>query len=165
MDVTDIAPQEQEYQPTDSQLERAAAIRKFNFRFVYLPIGLISLVVLLTVLALLYLALFPPNEETLQSISGLADAVTILGIMPLLLLCTIVPTLAVVATVQGKRRGIAPIRQLQLLLWRLDRGMTGLKRTIGRVAQKLANPFITIQAALAFVGSFLRRVASIFKQG
>ena len=57
MDVTDIAPHEQEYQPTDSQLERAAAIRKFNFRFVYLPIGLISLVVLLTVLALLYLAL------------------------------------------------------------------------------------------------------------
>jgi hypothetical protein len=165
MDMIEIAPPEQEYQPTVSQLERAAAIRRFNFRFVYLPIGLITLVVLVTVIGLIYLAIFPPNEETLNTISGMADAATILGIIPLLLLCAIIPTLAVVATVQGKRRGIAPILQLQLLFWRLDGAMSSLKQTIGRLAQKLANPFITIQAALAFVRSFLRRVASIFKQG
>ena len=165
MDVTDITPIEQEYQPTSSQLERAAAIRKFNFRFVYLPIGLISLVTLLSVLALLYLALFPPNDETLERISGMADAATIIGTIPLLVLCAIFPTLAIVATVQGKRRGIAPIRQLQLLFWRLDGGIGSGKQVIGRYAQKLANPFIIVQGAFAFVRAFLHRVASLFKQG
>ena len=165
MEVTDIAPLKPEYQPTVAQLERAAAIRRFNFLFVYLPIGFISLVALVTVFGLLYMAIFPPNEETLQTISGMADAATILGIVPLLVLCAIVPTLAVVATVQGKRHGIAPIMQLQLLFWRLDAGMASLKRTIGRLAQKLANPFITIQAVFAFARSFLRRITSIFKQG
>jgi len=165
MDVTDIVPIEQEYQPTSSQLERAAAIRKFNFRVVYLPIGLISLVTLIAVLALLYLALFPPNDGTLETISGMADAATILGIVPLLVLCAIFPTLAIVATVQGKRRGLAPIRQLQLLLWRLDGGIGSGKQAISRFAQKLANLFITIQGAFAFIRTFLHRAARLFKQG
>jgi hypothetical protein len=165
LDVVDVALIEQEYQPTDSQLERASAIRKFNFRFVYLPTGLISLVVLIAVISLLYLSLFPPNEETQETISGIADAVTILGVIPLLILCAIVPTLAVVATVQGKRSGIAPLRQLQLLMWRLDSGIYGGRLVIERIAQKLANPFIVIQGAIAFIQTLIRRVASIFKQG
>ena len=165
MDVTDITPIEQDSQPTDSQLARAAAIRRFNFRFVFLPIGFISLVLLITTIGLLYLALFPPNEYTSQTISGMADAATIIGIIPLLLLCAIFPTLAIVATVQGKSRGIAPIRQLQLLLWRLDGGIYGVRQVIGRIAQRVANPFIAVQAAFAFVSTLLKRIVSLFKKG
>ncbi len=165
MDVTDLVPPKEEYQPTSSQLDRASEIRRFNFRFIYLPIGFISLVFLVAVLGLLYLALFPPTDETADTISGMADAFTILGIFPILLLCAIFPTLMIGAFIQGKRRGMAPLRQLQLLLWHLDGGITSGKRVIRRIAQRLANPFITLQVLLAFVRSILHSIARLFKQG
>ncbi|HUS94588.1 MAG TPA: hypothetical protein VMZ24_05365 [Patescibacteria group bacterium] len=165
MEVTDLVPPKEEYQPTSSQLDRASEIRRFNFRFVYLPIVFISLVFVLAILGLLYLALFPPTDETAETISGIADAFTILGIIPLLLLCAIFPTLWIGAFIQGKRRGMAPLRQLQLLLWRLDGGITSVRRVIQRIAQKLANPVIIFQAFFAFVRSILHSIARLFKQG
>ncbi|MGD2049286.1 MAG: hypothetical protein PVH03_07315, partial [Chloroflexota bacterium] len=82
MTVPDVVPEKTEYTPTPSQLERGASIKRFNRLFVYLPISFFSVVAILITILLLYLSLNPPTDETLLTISGIADAVVILGTIP-----------------------------------------------------------------------------------
>ncbi|NJN53767.1 MAG: hypothetical protein HC804_02790, partial [Anaerolineae bacterium] len=69
----------------------------FNRLYVYVPVGLITAVVLTLSLYLLYLALFPPTAETYLFLSGLADFVLILMLIPVVLIFGVTMTASLVA--------------------------------------------------------------------
>ena len=159
-----VLPMEPVFEPSTRQLERAKEIRRFNLLYIYFPIVSLSLVVLLLVLALIYLGLNPPALETLQTLSGIADAVVILGLIPTIILCGIFPTLVIGVTVQARKQGIAPIQQLQVLLWRLDRLIGTGRMKVDEVAPKIARPFINIHATVAYIKTLFKQIIRIFKR-
>lgn len=164
MTSPEIIPEKTEYAPTTIQQERAASIKRFNRLFVYLPISFLSVVAVLMTILLLYLSLNPPTEDTLLTISGIADAVVILGTIPAMVICGILPALFLATTIQARKQGMAPLRQLQLLLWRMDSGIGLVRQRVGETAPKIAQPFITVHAKFAFVQTFIKRIPHLFKR-
>ncbi len=164
MTVPQIVPDKTEFEPTTAQQQRAASMRRFNTLYIYLPIGFFGFVAIIIVLILLYLSLNPPAAQTLKTISGIADAVVILGTVPAIIICGIIPTLAIVGTVQARRRGMAPLRQLQVLLWRMDRGVGIVRQKVDDMAPKIARPFIQIHGAFAYVQNLFNRIVRVFKR-
>ncbi|MEM7336447.1 MAG: hypothetical protein AAF490_30490 [Chloroflexota bacterium] len=71
------------YQPTPQQLERTRALKRFNLLFVYLPIGLFTAIVLVVMGFLVWLTFGGRAESTLTAVSGMADLILILILIPL----------------------------------------------------------------------------------
>lgn len=164
MTVPDVVPEKTEYSPTTIQQERAASIKRFNRLFVYLPITFFGIVAILTTIILLYLSLNPPTEETLLTISGIADAVVILGTIPVMIVCGIFPALFLVTVVQARQRGMAPLRQLQTLLWRMDSGIGLARQKVEEIAPRIARPFIIIQGRLAYFHALIKKIPHLFRR-
>lgn len=164
MTMSEVTPEKTEYIPTPIQQERAASLRRFNRLYVYVPVSLFSVVAILITVFLLYLSLNPPTEETLKTISGIADAVLILGTIPAIIVCGIVPTLILVTTVQARKRGMAPLRQLQTLLWRMDSGVGMVRQKVDETAPKIARPFITVHAKLVYFQTLLKRIPHLLRR-
>lgn len=164
MTVPEVIPEKTEYIPTLVQQERAASLRRFNRLYIYLPITFFGIVAILITVFLLYLSLNPPSVETLQTISGMADAVVILGTIPAIIVCGIVPALFLVTTVQARKRQMAPLRQLQTFLWRMDSGVGIVRQKVGETAPKIARPFITIHAKLAYFQTLFSRIPHLFRR-
>ncbi len=164
MTVPEVAPEKIEYIATPIQQERADSIRRFNRLYVYGPISFFGIAAILITIFLLYLSLNPPSEETLPTISGIADAVLILGTIPAIIVCGVVPALFLVTTYQARKRGMAPLRQLQTLLWRMDSGVGMVRQKVDETAPKIARPFITVHAKLAYFQTFLKRIPHLFRR-
>jgi hypothetical protein len=164
MTLPEVVQEKTEYTPTTVQQERAASIKRFNRLFVYLPISFFSVLAILLTILLLYLSLNPPTDETLSTISGIADSVVILGIVPTLVLCAIVPALFLVTTFQARKQGMAPLRQLQFLLWRMDSGIGLVRQKVNETAPKIARPFITVHSKFAFFQTLLKRIPHLFRR-
>lgn len=150
MESQEIVPEPLPYQATQTQLLRRAELRKFNLIRVYLPIAFFSLVTLALIISLLFISLNPPQEQTPETISGIADAIVILGIIPLMMICAIFPILFLAATFQVKSRDSAPIRRTQSLLWQIDAALMKIGATVTRIAGKIGAPFITIHSRFAY---------------
>jgi len=159
-----IVPEKVEYEPTLSQKERAALLRRFNSKFVYAPIIFSGLIVVILVLLLLYVALNPPTLEALETISGISDAVIILFTIPAMIFCSILPIVFVAATVQARKQGIAPLKQLQVLMWRMDGGVGTVRQKTNEIASRIAAPFIKVHSISAYIVTLLRQLTSIFKR-
>lgn len=153
------------FEPSNRQLERAARIRRFNRIYVFLPISLASIIALALTILLIFLALGIGTVEVRETISGIADSVLILTIIPTMVLCAIVPTAFIAISIQTRQRGIAPIRQTQWFFWRVqDRfGFLGIR--IGRLMEKFREPIMRISARYAYLQTFLIRLIKIFKRG
>jgi hypothetical protein len=164
MTVPDVVPEKTEYTPTPSQLERGASIKRFNRLFVYLPISFFSVVAILITILMLYLSLNPPTDETLLTISGIADAVVILGTIPAIIVCGIFPALFLVAVVQARQRGMAPLRQLQTLFWRMDSGIGLVRQKVNETAPKIARPFIVVYAKFAYFQALIKKIPHLFRR-
>lgn len=153
------------YQPTTAQLERAAALRRFNRLAVYLPALLFALVALILFILMLINAL--PNEgshNTRQFLSGLADIILIVTIIPLWLVLTLIPVGAVVLVYQMRQRDVAPLRGLQRLFWRIESKLGMVQQKTEEVAPKVAQPVVTANAKLAFVFEWLDQMRYFFSR-
>jgi hypothetical protein len=157
-------PPKQKIEPTSSQLERAAAIRRFNTLYIYMPIGLGAFLVVGLVILLLIAVLASPALQTLLTVSAVADIVVIAWIIPTMVACAILPSLFIFLTVQGRQRGSAPIRQLQLLMWRADNILWTVREKVNDIAPRVANPFIRAHAAAAYVSALFKNILRIFSR-
>jgi len=117
------------FEPHAEQVARAAALRRFTRLYVYVPVGLVTAVVLTIFLYLLYLALFPPTEDTYLFLSGLADFVLILMLLPVVLIFGLVMTAVIGGYIyynyfmDEADRPIPPAPpygRVRTLLWRID---------------------------------------------
>lgn len=153
------------YQPTTAQLERAAALRRFNRLVVYLPVLLFALVTLALFILMLINAL--PNEgshNTRQFLSGLADIILIVTIIPLWLVFTLIPVGAIVVFWQMRQRDISPLRGLQTLFWRIESKIGTVQQKTEEVAPKVAQPVINANAKLSFVMTWLDAMRHFFRR-
>lgn len=150
------------YQPTPEQLERAAALRRFNRLYLYLPLAVFSLAGLVLIGLLLW-GVFSPNiVGTREFASGLADLVVILTTLPLLLLCALVPAGAVGLAVYRRQQPKREHGRFQTLIWRLDALVTKAKDTAATTLPKAAAPLIKGHAWVAYVRTWYETVRQQF---
>jgi hypothetical protein len=150
--------------PTSTQEERAARIRRFNLLYVYLPIGLLSLIVVVIVLFLLIYTLTPLGQGNNIVVAALADVIVIVYSVPLMILCAILPTAFVFLTIQSRKKGIAPLRQSQSFLWRVETELVYVQSKVKLVAQQIARPFLYLNGIGAFIQSFVNRLLKLFSR-
>ncbi len=150
--------------PTLMQEERAKAIRRFNRLFVYAPIVILSLISLAIIVMLLYFVVYPPSSETYAIISGIADAVVIMGVLPLIILTGALLVIIFSVWVRGRRRGFAPVRGSQRLLWRVEWALSDVQRITGQVANQIVRPFISIHAFAAYIRRLFHHLGRLLKR-
>ena len=161
-----------EFEPSSSQLERAKAIRRFNWRFVYIPL-IIGIVIVLVLLGLmLWVGLAPQQAESYRPFfSGLADIVLIFTLIPMMMLCSIGPIALIGLGAfryqkrqEQKESGEPepPARGLQLLLWRVDSLLDKASSSVQTHAPKAATPIIQVNAFLAYVESLIKQIRNLF---
>lgn len=164
MEVTNSVTTSTEYVPTTTQLERAAALKRFNRLVVYLPIIVAALIVLIVVGLLFWVALIQPGEASRETVGGIADAVIILVSIPMMLLCAIPSILFIAITIQGRKKGMAPLKRVQVLFWRLDNIVLRIQSTIQRTMPKIAAPVISGHALVAYVRNLLTQLVNLLKR-
>jgi uncharacterized integral membrane protein len=164
MDPQELSQVEQSYEPTQEQAERAATLRRFNMLFVYGPIGLIAGIALGLVIFLLIVALNPPSDDALQFISGLADVALVIALLPLLIVGAALLGLIAYGYVRARQQGMAPIRQTQRLLWRMDNVAGRLRGRTKEIASIVARPFISANSLVAYVKALMNQVLRLLKR-
>ena len=154
--------------PTPEQLERLEKRKRFRNRYIYAPTVVVTLLWLVVVAALLWLIGGAENEfEYRQILSGIADAIAILFLLPTVLLCA-VPPLAVVGFYmyrrQQKRELPANVEQLPLM-WRIENIITRVKvRLETTVLPAIASPVITAYAVAAFMGTLFIEIRKMISR-
>ncbi|GIK55245.1 MAG: hypothetical protein BroJett015_09080 [Chloroflexota bacterium] len=153
------------FEPSEEQMSRAAALRRFNRLYVYAPVGVVTAVVLLTFLYLLYLALFPPTEETYLFLSGLADFVLIMMLLPVVLIFGLVMTAVIGGYVyynffmDEADRPIPPAPpygRVRTLLWRLDSLLLLIVLPqLRSYSHRITRPIIRFNGWFAYLQSWL----------
>lgn len=153
------------FQPTMAQVERAAALRRFNFFSVYLPIALLSLIVLFLLGTLAWYSLLGSSigrPYNVSFASGLADVIMILCLAPMLLVCPVFPLLMMGMMVHGRRQGKAPLKTLQRLLWQLEAKLSGVRLVAERVLRRLALVVVDAHAKAAYIRAILTQARDRF---
>lgn len=159
--------------PTAEQHARLEARRRYNLLHVYLPLGLVALLWLITILALLWLtvvgkwfAVDTDQERFRALVSGVADAVTILMLLPCLLLCLLPLGGAAGVFVWRRRRGAdAPDVQESLpLFWRIENVISRVQAPVVAFLPKLAQPIVVVYGLAAFVRTFLQQLKEIIRR-
>jgi hypothetical protein len=164
MEMQEIVHEEIPYEPTTEQVRRTAELRRFNVLFVYLPIGFISAVVVALVAILFVVAINPPSLEALLFISGLADVALMIAILPMLLIGAIILALIGYAYTQGRQAGMAPIRQTQRLLWRMDNLAGRIRVRTEETTASARQPFIAVNGAVTYVRVLVTQLLRIVKR-
>jgi hypothetical protein len=153
-----------ETEPTTVQRQRAAALRRFNWLYFYLPIILFSLGGIAPLIFILWKSL--PAEQTEQRlfVSAVADVMIILTVLPMLLLCAIAPGAAVYLVVHGRKEGWAPLRKLQTLFWRLQNLLARVDGRIQQTGDKAGHALIQAHGRAAWLRQLLRSLKKQSKQ-
>jgi hypothetical protein len=160
------------YEPTGEQLARDRALKRFNRLYLYVPLGIAALIALGLVIALLVGVLLPGITGTAAFASALADIVLIMTLLPMLLLCAIVPG-AYIALVynQRQKRQQAPQAgpmayrsRVQTLFWRLDKLIDTAVAKTTATAPQIAQPIVKLNSGLAFLSAFFNQLSQLFRR-
>ena len=149
--------------PTAVQLERAEALTRFNRWAIYVPLGVLATAVVGFLIYLLILAVWPPYEDTRLFLSGVADIILILFMLPVVLLFGLLLAGIFGGAFywrQSKKETGEPSLQnkygrLRLLLWKLDQKLSTVYRKVDQVMPKIAQPVMRLNATLAYISSWL----------
>lgn len=145
-----------------AQLDRAAALRRFNLFFVYLPAALVILLVVVVMAVLAWLTVGRGGDESTSTVvSGVADIFTIMFILPTTLLCAIVPLGAVGLFVYGRQQKWAPFQRLQRIFWKAEDTVIQVHNKTEEISPKVARPVIWLHAVVAYIKTFLTEVKHI----
>lgn len=156
-----------EFQPHPDQLDRVRAARRFTRLYVYLPLAALTLIVAIVVLYLLYLALFPPTEGTYLYLSGLADFVLIIFMIPVAVVFGVLLFGGIGAYIYYKYymdeadRPLPPAPQygrIRTLLWRIDDLLIKIMPKVETAVGSISRPVIKLNGWLAYLGSWLKSI-------
>ncbi len=157
------------YKPNEHQIARAAAMRRFNWRYVYTPL-IIGTLIFLTLIGLMFWSIFSPRIEGTQPfLSAIADIVIILISLPLIVVGLIAPIAlgGIIFYNYNKRKerkgSLEPVvaGRLQLLIWQLDSFLDNVYAKINDVLPKIANPVIQLNSLLAYLETIIKRIKGI----
>lgn len=152
--------------PTAEQLERADALKRFNQWVIYVPLGVLATAVVGFFVYLFILAVWPPYEDTRLFLSGVADIIFILFMLPVALIFGLLLAGIFGGAIywrQSKKETGEPSLQnrygrLRLLLWKLDQKLSTLYRKADQIMPKIAQPVIRFNATIAYVSSWLAQL-------
>ncbi len=157
------------YRPNDKQIARAAAMRRFNWLYVYTPL-IIGSFIFLTLLGLMFWGVFSPRVEGTQPfLSAIADIVIILISLPLIILGLLAP-IALGGIIfynytkrKERKESLEPVvaGRLQMLIWQLDSFLDNIYAKINDALPKIANPVIQLNALLAYLETIIKRIKRI----
>lgn len=158
--------------PTAVQLERTRSLQRFNLWAVYVPLGVVVTAVLALLIYLLIIAIWPPYEDTRLFLSGIADIILILFMLPVVLVFGLVVAGLIGGGIywrKSRKESDAPALQkqygrLRLLLWKVDQKLTGVYRQIDQLTPKVAGPVIRYNAFLAYTNTWLDHLKNQFKR-
>lgn len=159
------------FQPNDEQLARAAATQRFIRLYVYLPMGVVTAVVVLITLYLLYLALFPPTPDTYTFLSGLADFVMVMFLIPVVTIFGLLLTAGIGGYIyywyvmDEAERPIPPAPahgRIRTLLWQADSLIIRYRPKLLEAETRITRPVIRFHAWLAFVSTWTKSVKGWF---
>lgn len=164
------APPAASPQPSAEQLARKRRRRRFYRLRAVLPVTLVALLWLGVTLLLLWLAVVGKwfAVDTDQAyyrtlLSGIADIVLILSLLPLLLLCALPSGLAVgLAFYRRSKKRAAPDQPEKLpFFWRVENIVIRVNGRLEEVLPKVARPVASAYALVAFVRAFMRELREI----
>ncbi len=146
------------YLPTPEQLERAAALRRFNKLYVYLPMSIFSSIAIFAAITLFWGAFAVGSEQTVSFISALADITVILATIPLTLLCAILPLAAIAFYFNGRSTPKQEYGRTQIFLWQINNFINKAGDKINETAPKLIKPITALHGLSSYISSFIKRV-------
>ncbi|PID84912.1 MAG: hypothetical protein CSB13_10740 [Chloroflexi bacterium] len=163
------------FKPSERQKAREAALKRFNQLYVSMPIIIFSviavLIIVLMVIAVLYRFINEDvNWDILPFISGLADIVIILFTIPLIIVMIAAPALlAGIIYVSNKRRKadkstVVQGGKFQVLFWKMDNLIEYVQTKTNKIAPQVANQVIRFNESIAYMGAFLKQIATYFKR-
>jgi len=155
MITTGLASQEIVSEPSSAQLERVAALRRFNWLYVYAPISIVALAITFTIAWLLYAMLVPSADDPVSTVSAVADVFLIITSIGCILTCGLVTATAVIVVVQAKSKGIKPLQKIRQLFWKIEYGLQKLDALVinGTVG------IVRIIAQIRSIYTFIQRMA------
>lgn len=154
--------QEPTFEPTAEQLARDRILRRRTWLYIYLPLGLVTLVAII-LLVLILIAIFAPGTDgTLIFLSAVADIIVILWIIPAMLMVAILPVAYGAYRLNRRQKRkldpqagpLANRSRLQILAWRLQQFMDQVEGKSGELAPRVAKPVTDANAFFAYVGAW-----------
>lgn len=155
------------FQPSDEQLARMAATQRFIRLYVYLPMGVITAVVVFITLYLLYLAFFPPTPDIYIFLSGLADFVLVMFLIPVVTIFGLLLTAGIGGYIyywygmDETERPIPPAPahgRIRTLLWQVDSLIVRFRPKLLEAETRITRPVIRFHVWLAFVSAWVNSV-------
>jgi hypothetical protein len=141
------------YKPTEAQRDRAAARRRFNRLYIYTPILLMTAVALILVGLMVWSVFTPEGAEHAAFLSGLADIILILILLPQVVIWGAVVALPIAFWVKRYQERRKPpsadqvyVRQygrFRILFWQIDHHLDNLHHLLThRILPAIVNPII-----------------------
>ena len=148
------------------QLEREAALRRFNWLYIYMPIMIGGIAIVVLVDVMLWGALSPNIEGTRAFASALADLFIIMTIIPIVLLGGLILLGMIALIAQWRRRDdkATPYSGLHLLFWRLDARLSRLQTRLQMMMPKMAQFVMKIGTITAYIETLLKNMAKFFSR-
>ena len=146
------------FEPSAEQLLRRKSLRRYNWLALWLPLGVLIILVLAVLVSMIWLSFegMPQMDRWRVFVSAMADTTIILSTIGLTLSCLLGPGLGIGLMVYGRNQKWAPINRLQQLLWQLEGGLTRVQSKVDQVAARSAAEVIERRSALAYWEALLK---------
>ena len=146
------------YLPTLEQLERKAALRRFGKFYVYLPMGIFTVIAIIASIALFWGAFAVGSDESISFISALADITVILATIPLILTFTALVGGAVAAYFYMRSLPKQENNRIHVFLWQLNNGINKVGNKTDEIAPKLIKPITASHGVQSYLSAFVRTI-------
>jgi hypothetical protein len=156
------------YEPDEEQIARAAARRRFNWLYIYMPVLMLTAVILILTGFMIWRVFAPTDAVNAALLSGLADVILILALLPTILIWGAIVALPIgfyIYRYQQQREEPAEDQvyihkygRFRVLLWRVDHKLgEGQQLLNERILPALARPIIRLHALVTAVKAWLQQ--------
>lgn len=160
------------YSPTLEQLERERALKRFNRLYIYTPVAIVTVIVI-GLLVLMLIGIFAPGLVGAEGfLSGLADTILVLWMIPMSLFCAIGPIAYIAYLINRRQRRSqlppdSPLlrhSRVEMALWRAQDISDQIDQKGDDVSDRIAKPFFSVGSLAAYVDAWLNILTRPFRR-
>jgi hypothetical protein len=155
-------PEPTSFTPSNEQLEREQALKRFNRLYIYTPVA-IGAAVAIGLLILMLVGIFAPGLVGAEAfLSGLADTILVMWMIPMMVLFAMGPIAYVAYLVNRRQRRNqlppdSPLLQhsrVEMALWQAQNVLDRVERQTEAVSDRVAQPFVNAGGLKAEVNAW-----------
>ena len=160
------------FTPSSEQLERERQLQRFNRLYIYVPVGVFTAFGIF-LFVLMLVGIFAPGLTGAEEfLSGLADTILVLWMIPMMVLFAVTPIAYVAYLVNRRqRRSMLPpdsplLRhsRAQMALWKAQNIAGSLEETTDSAADKITQPLINANSKAAYTFAWLDMLTRPFRR-